>query len=76
MNGIISLKRVRVIARRNNEAIATTTRHCEEERRSNRTKQEWIASYLAMTNYQLPVIARRNDEAISQYRNGLLRTSQ
>ncbi|MDR1678348.1 MAG: hypothetical protein LBR81_01030 [Prevotellaceae bacterium] len=30
--------------------LATTMRHCEEERRSNLAKQEWIASYLAMTD--------------------------
>ncbi|MDR1680055.1 MAG: hypothetical protein LBR81_09830 [Prevotellaceae bacterium] len=34
--------------RRSNRAA--TTRHCEEERRSNRAIQEWIASYLAMTD--------------------------
>jgi hypothetical protein len=41
---------VPVIARRHDEAIAI---------------QEWIASFLAMTNTTKCVIARRHDEAIS-----------
>ena len=42
-----------VIAGRNDEAIPTTKRHCEEERRSN--------------PHHEVVIARRNDEAIPMF---------
>ncbi|MDR1678709.1 MAG: hypothetical protein LBR81_02920 [Prevotellaceae bacterium] len=73
-----------VIARRNDEAISNAYRHCEEERRSNLSTEMNCFVPLndgkgKLTTTEKPTTApslRGGTTKQSQYRNGLLRTSQ